>query len=98
MRVRFLARRPRTTIRQQPFDWLLVAAAQNGSRDYFRLAASLDRKRLGQTFGAESGSRSEAFSMRRLGGSRWRLRRTRGMRLAMEFEWSFFRFLFGDKR
>jgi hypothetical protein len=36
--------------------------------------------------------------MRRLGGSRWRLRRTRGMRLAMEFEWSFFRFLFGDKR
>jgi len=40
----------------------------------------------------------EAFSMRRLGGSRWRLRRTRGMRLAMEFEWSFFRFLFGHNR
>ncbi len=28
--------------------------------------------------------------MRRLGGSRWRLRRTRGTRLAMEFEWAFF--------
>jgi hypothetical protein len=37
----------------------------------------------GQTLGAERGSRSEAFSIRRLGGSRWRLRRTRG---AMGFE------------
>jgi hypothetical protein len=36
----------------------------------------------GQTF-ARDGSRSEAFSIRRLGGSRWRLRRTRG---AMGFE------------
>ncbi len=37
----------------------------------------------GQIFGAERGPRSEAFSMRRLGGSRWRLRRTR---CAMGFE------------
>ena len=36
--------------------------------------------------------------MRRLEGSRWRLRRERGMRLAMEFEWVFFRLLFGAKR
>src|SRR4029077_20627711 len=48
-----------------------------------RIVASLDRKRLGQTLGAERGSRPEAFSMRRLGGSRWRLRRTR---CAMGFE------------
>jgi hypothetical protein len=47
------------------------------------VAASLDRKRLGADFCAEGGSRSEAFSIRRLGGSRWRLRRTRG---AMGFE------------
>ena len=42
-------------------------------------------------------SRSDAFSIRRLGGSRWRLRRTREMRPAMEFEWVFFRFLLGAK-
>ena len=36
-----------------------------------------------QTLGVERGSRSEAFSIRRLGGSRWRLRRTR---CAMGFE------------
>jgi hypothetical protein len=36
-----------------------------------------------QTFWAERGSRSGAFSMRRLGGSRWRLRWTR---CAMGFE------------
>ena len=36
--------------------------------------------------------------MRRLEGSRWRLRRARGMRLAMGFEWVFFRLLFGPKR
>ena len=36
-----------------------------------------------QTFEAERGSRTEAFSMRRLGGSRWRLRRRR---CAMGFE------------
>jgi hypothetical protein len=36
--------------------------------------------------------------MRRLEGSRWRLRRARGVRLAMEFEWVFFRLLFGPKR
>ncbi len=69
-----------------------------GFPDYFRIAASLDRKRRGADFWAQRGSRSEAFSMRRLGGSRWRLRRTRGTRLAMEFEWAFFRFLFGVKR
>ena len=51
----------------------------------------------GQNFGAERGSRSEAFSIRRLEGSRWRLRRARKMPLAMEFEWAFFRFLFGAK-
>src|SRR6266581_462469 len=36
--------------------------------------------------------------MSRLEGSRWRLRWAREMRLAMEFEWVFFRLLFGAKR
>jgi len=36
--------------------------------------------------------------MSRLEGSRWRLRRAREMRPAMEFEWMFFRLLFGAKR
>jgi hypothetical protein len=36
--------------------------------------------------------------MSRLEGSRWRLRRAREMRPAMEFEWVFFRLLFGAKR
>jgi len=36
--------------------------------------------------------------MSRLEGSRWRLRWAREMRLAMEFEWVFFRLLFGGKR
>ncbi len=36
--------------------------------------------------------------MSRLEGSRWRLRWAREMRLAMEFEWVFFRLLFGSKR
>src|SRR2546429_3761278 len=49
----------------------------------FRVAARLDRKRLGADFCVEGGSRSEAFSIRRLGGSRWRLRRTL---VAMGFE------------
>ena len=35
--------------------------------------------------------------MSRLEGSRWRLRRAREMRLAMEFEWVFFRLFFGAK-
>ena len=35
--------------------------------------------------------------MSRLEGSRWRLRRAREMRPAMEFEWVFFRLLFGAK-
>src|SRR5207253_5251213 len=39
-----------------------------------------------------------AFSMSRLEGSRWRLRWAREMPLAMEFEWGFFRPLFGAKR
>src|ERR1700730_4152801 len=51
--------------------------------DYFRVVASLDRKRLGADCRDGAGSRSEAFSIRRLGGSRWRLRRTR---CAMGFE------------
>src|SRR3974390_842025 len=37
---------------------------------------------------------AETFSMRRLGGSRWRLRRTRGRHRTMEFEWPFFRSFF----
>ena len=49
----------------------------------FCIVASLDRKRLGQDTSPWKKSRSEAFSMRRLGGSRWRLRRTR---CAMGFE------------
>ena len=36
--------------------------------------------------------------MSRLEGSRWRLRWAREMPLAMEFEWGFFRPLFGAKR
>jgi len=47
------------------------------------LSLALIGNASGQTFGAERGSRSEAFSIRRLGGSRWRLRRTRS---AMGFE------------
>src|ERR1700683_1738177 len=51
--------------------------------NYSRIVASLDRKRLGADCRGGAGSRSEAFSIRRLGGSRWRLRRTR---CAMGFE------------
>src|SRR6202167_6738254 len=51
--------------------------------NYSRIVASLDRKRLGADCRGGAGSRTEAFSIRRLGGSRWRLRRTRG---AMGFE------------
>jgi hypothetical protein len=40
------------------------------------LSLALIGNASGQTFGAERGSRSETFSMK-LGGSRWRLRRTR---------------------
>jgi hypothetical protein len=47
------------------------------------MVASLDRKRLGADCRGGAGSRTEAFSIRRLGGSRWRLRRTR---CAMGFE------------
>src|SRR6266478_868432 len=53
------------------------------SLSILRIVASLDRKRLGADFLGGGGSRSEAFSIRRLGGSRWRLRRTR---CAMGFE------------
>src|SRR5207302_9568907 len=48
-----------------------------------RIVASLDRKRLGQDTSGGRRSWSEAFSIRRLGGSRWCLRRTR---CAMGFE------------
>src|ERR1700685_1219117 len=43
--------------------------------NYSRIVASLDRKRLGADCRGGAGSRTEAFSIRRLGGSRWRLRR-----------------------
>ena len=55
----------------------------SGTGRYSRIVASLDRKRLGADCWGGAGSRSEAFSIRRLGGSRWRLRRTR---CAMGFE------------
>ena len=61
-----------------PFSRLLAK-----NRYCSRIVASLDRKRLGADRWVEWGSQSEAFSMRRLGGSRWRLRRTR---CAMGFE------------
>src|SRR6266853_787165 len=48
-----------------------------------RVVASLDRKRLGADFWGGAECRAEAFSIRRLGGSRRRLRRTR---CAMGFE------------
>jgi len=54
-----------------------------GCRFAARLVASLDRKRLEADFWGGAGCRTEAFSIRRLGGSRWRLRRTR---CAMGFE------------
>src|SRR6266849_8941258 len=63
-----------------------------------RIVAGLDRHRLGAQFRGEEESRSEAFSISRLEGSRWRLGRAREMRPAMEFEWVFFRLLFGAKR
>jgi len=63
-----------------------------------RIVARLDRKRLGQSPMRGSCGGSEAFSISRLEGSRWRLRRAREMLLAMEFEWVFFRLLFGAKR
>jgi len=44
------------------------SATQNSER----IVASLDRKRLGTDFCGGEGCRPEAFSMRRLGGSRWR--------------------------
>src|SRR5207244_6342108 len=66
--------------------------------NYFRIVGRRERKRLGAQFRGEEESRSEAFSISRLEGCRWRLRRAREMRLAMEFEWVFFRLLFGAKR
>ena len=48
------------------------------------LSLALIGNASGQTFVGEGGLESEAFSIRRLGGSRWRLRRTR---CAMGFEW-----------
>jgi hypothetical protein len=51
------------------------------------MVASLDRKCLGPgkwCLGRAGSWRAEAFSIRRLEGSRWRSRRTR-----MEIEWRF---------
>src|SRR5437899_10596824 len=56
---------------------MILPADVVDSAVHLRIVASLDRKRLGQTFWGGGGSRCEAFSIRRLGGSRWRLRRTR---------------------
>jgi hypothetical protein len=47
----------------------------------------------GKTPCGSRGPRSETSSMRRLEGSRWRLRRARGIRQTMEFECALFRFL-----
>jgi hypothetical protein len=67
--------------------------------DYFRLVARLDRRCLGAQAGARSRkNRSETSSISRLEGSRWRLRWALEVPLAMEFEWVFFRLLFGAKR
>ena len=58
-------------------------------RDNSRLVARLDQRCLGAEAGVRSTrTRSETSSISRLGGSRWRLRRTRGMRLATEFEFA----------
>ena len=65
------------------FIAVLSCALFSGAAVYITLVASLDRKRLGMTLRVGRGGRSEAFSIRRLGGSRWRLRRTR---CAMGFE------------
>jgi len=43
-----------------------VLGSQSGSEP---IVASLDRKRLGADFGVERGSRSDAFSIKRLGGN-----------------------------
>jgi hypothetical protein len=61
-------RRSPTTRRLGVTSWLSLALIGNAS---------------GADCGGGAGSRSEAFSIRRLGGSRWRLRRTR---CAMGFE------------
>src|SRR6266446_3552915 len=57
-----------------PCCWFAIRIA---TRDSSRFVASLDRKRLGQAVLCKARNTSEAFSIRRLGGSRWRLRRTR---------------------
>ena len=61
----------------------LAAEVITDLQSCYRIVASLDRKRLGADCWGGAGSRTEAFSIRRLGGSRWRLRRMRG---AMGFE------------
>jgi hypothetical protein len=63
----------------------LVDYAASDGVDSGRVVASLDRKRLGAEVWGGAESRSEAFSIRRLEGSRWRLRRT----LVMGIEWRF---------
>ena len=56
----------------RPINALVLSFPAN-----FRVVASLDRKCLGQKAFRDQGRRSEAFSIRRQGGSRWRLRQTR---------------------
>src|SRR5208337_138611 len=62
---------------------IACAARCRGCEDPGCVVASLDRKRLGADCWGGVGCRTEAFSIRRLGGSRWCLRRTR---CAMGFE------------
>jgi len=54
-----------------------LASVWSRSGDFGRVVASLDRKRLGQAVLWKARNIPEAFSIRRLGGSRWRLRRAR---------------------
>ena len=56
----------------RPFNGFHLGGQKAAPPRRGRLVASLDRKRLGQAFGRGRRSRSEAFSIRRLGGSRWR--------------------------
>jgi hypothetical protein len=55
------------------------------ARTFVWMVASLDRKRLGVDLRGAEKCTAEAFSIRRLEGSRWRLRRT----LAMGNEYRF---------
>jgi hypothetical protein len=50
-----------------------------------RIVASLDRKRVGGGSAGSEKCTAEAFSIRRLEGSRWRLRRTLAMGIECRF-------------